>query len=163
MERNSTKRGLVTGKSYIVANAIIRAHEIEDRVIVDQKDVDNLEFLILNRLSYLGIGAKFINDLNEDVFNGNILCVCDSEDKYYMLIPGVNLDEFVNSYRENISSKELTNTFKSLDYDGNLLRNPEDVKYLKEKEKILTEFCSKESIKPVKEVKPLQYTKVSEK
>ena len=42
----SSKRGLLTGKSYIVANAIIRAKEVEDRVIVDQKDVDNLEFMV---------------------------------------------------------------------------------------------------------------------
>lgn len=163
MEKNSTKRGLVTGKSYIVANAIIRAKEIEDRVLVDQRDVDNLEFLMLNRLNYLGVNAKFVDDIDADVFNGNILRVTDSEDKFYMLIPGVNYDEFINAYRENIAYSELTNVFKSLDKDENLLRSPSDVKYLKGKEAILKDFCSKESILPVKISRPKQYTKISEK
>lgn len=163
MERNSTKRGLVTGKSYVVANAIIRANEIEDRVIIDQKDVENLEFMISNRLNYMGINAKFFDDLDTGIFNGEVLCIEDSDDKFYMLIPGVNYEEFKSEYRDMIALTELAQAFKFLDYNDNLLRNPEDVNYLKDKERVLKEFCSQESIVPVKEAKPKQYTRVSEK
>ena len=158
----SSKRGLLTGKSYIVANAIIRAKEVEDRVIVDQKDVDNLEFMVLNRLDYMGITAKFNDDLKDKIFAGEILRVTDSEETFYMLIPGVDINEFTNEYRENISMIDLTLAFKALDNNDNLLRNPEEVQMLKAKEEILKEFCSQENIQPVKE-KPKQYTRVSEK
>ena len=158
----STKRGLLTGKSYIIANAIIRANEIEDRVIVDQKDVDNLEFMVLNRLNYVGIVAKFHDDLKDNIFAGEILRVTDSEETLYMLIPGVDINEFINEYRKNISMVDLALAFESLDHNDNLLRNPDDVKVLKAKEEILKEFCSQENIQPVKE-KPKQYTRVSEK
>lgn len=163
MEKNSTKRGLVTGRSYVVANAIIRAKEVEDRVIIDQKDVENLEFMVLNRLNYMGINAKFVDDLKEDILNGEILCISDSEDKLYMLIPGVDIEKFTDEYRNRIALTELADAFRALDHNDNLLRHEDDVEYLKEKEKKLQEFCSKELIIPVKESKPRQYTKVSEK
>ena len=158
----NSKRGLLTGKSYIVANAIIRAKEVEDRVIVDQKDVDNLEFMVLNRFDYMGITAKFNDDLKDNIFAGEILRVTNAEETLYMLIPGVDINEFTNDYRENISMADLTHAFKALDNNDSLLRNPEEVQILKAKEAILKEFCSQENIQPVKE-KPKQYTYISEK
>ena len=83
-KEKNCKRGLLTGKSYVVANAIIRANKQENRRIVDETDVENLEFMILNKLNYMGISAKFIDDLNTDIINGEMLCISDGEGKLFM-------------------------------------------------------------------------------
>ena len=132
-------------------------------IIVDETDVENLEFMILNRLNYMGISAKFIDDLNTDIINGEMLCISDGEGKLFMLLPDIDIEEFEKEYRERIVLNDLAQAFSSLDDNEALLRNSRELKRLKRREKLLTEFCSNEEIKPVKEERPKQYHKISEK
>lgn len=149
------------GKSYLVANAIIRAEKIDGRKIVDEKDVEDLGLLFKNRLNRLGYEIVYFNDIIDEVFNEEIYHRNFEGTMLYVSLPDVSCEELKEMYRDNLPFG-VGKIFNSLDADENLKRSKEDLFKLRFNEQAIIDECP--AIIPTKD-KPKVFMKsyVSEK
>lgn len=97
-------RNIKVKLDYIISNAVIEVYKKDHRRVIDKKDIDNYEKILIGNLNDNDVNPQII--ANERIFTNISKYFCSVDGKF-VLLPWISIEELISKYQDPMPDKVL--------------------------------------------------------